>query len=365
MRVLIAVPSLDRHFGGPVVKVMALATALRQAGAQVSVVGASNEPMDGANTLPYSFRYHGTPWPRGLGQVRRAVREADIVHVVGFRDPVGTIAALSAARCGVAYLIEPAGMLRRRGRSALVKSVFDATLGRRVLARARRIVVTSELERREVTEFGVDPSRIAMRPNGVTAVESLPLRGGLRQRLGIPEGAPLVIAIGRIAEKKGLLPLVYSVAALPGVHVVIAGPSDADGTLEQLLAAREALGERNRIHLRPDGLWGDAKVQAYVDADICCLYSRHENFGQAALEAGSHGLPVVVSDRVGAAEFLGDGCVVVPIENPTALTATLGRLCTDAAERARIGAAARAAAERLSWNTVAAAQLSIYAEALA
>ena len=49
------------------------------------------------------------------------VAGADMVHVLGYRDPVGTMAASGAFQAGVPDVLEPCGMTRRRIRSMAVK----------------------------------------------------------------------------------------------------------------------------------------------------------------------------------------------------------------------------------------------------
>ena len=104
--------------------------------------------------------FHGTPIPASLGPLNRMVRKADVVHVVGFRDPVGTAAAWFANRAGGSpYVVEPAGMRRRRVRSVPLKRVFDDLVGDRVIGRAARVIATSSLEHDELIEDGVDAVR--------------------------------------------------------------------------------------------------------------------------------------------------------------------------------------------------------------
>ena len=44
---------------------------------------------------------------------------------------------------------------------------------------------------------------------------------------------------------------------------------------------------------------GNEKLSAFADADIFVLPSYHENFGMAAVEAMTAGLPIVISNKVG------------------------------------------------------------------
>ena len=361
MRVLITVPSLAREFGGPAFKARALARAL-EARHPVTLLGCAAAPVDGAVALKPVARFHGTPVPLDFGRIVSAVRAADVVQIVGYRDPVGTVAALAARRLRVPYLLEPSGMLKRRLRSVPLKRGFDATIGRSVVSGAGLLIATSALEAAELREDGIAGSRVVVRPNGITLEELSPLppRGVLRRSLGIPDDVPLVLALGRIARKKGLTTLVESLARVPRAHLVVAGPDDGDGALADVMGALDRLALHPRVHVMPDGLWGAAKAQALADSDLFCLFSMTENFGTAALEAAACGVCTVLSDRCGAAEFLADGAVVVPLADPDRLSDVLVRLCGDPAERAMVAAAGLRAAATLTWDAIADRQSKIY-----
>lgn len=362
MRILLTVPSLAPEFGGPTAVAHSLAHAFRAQSHDVTVVGVGESAVPGVVGLRQLGRFHGTPMTAALHRLPRLVRGADVVHVLGFRDPVGTGAALAARRFGVPYVFEPVGMHRQRLRSFRLKAWFDATIGRTVVNGASRVIASSSLEAEELTQDGVARGRIAVRPNGLdlAQVEPLPAPGGLRSALGLCAETPLVLALGRIARKKGLALLLRAVAGLPRAHLVIAGPDDRDGTLRDLLEARSRLRLESRVHILAQGLWGRAKVEALADADVFCLPSMTENFGIAALEAAACGTAVVVSDRCGVVEWLLDGAEVVPYGDVAALASALARLLADPIERGRLAAAGRGAARRLGWDRIAEDQLDLY-----
>ena len=360
-RILITIPALEREFGGPVVKARRLAEGLGSLGYEVTVAGVGDTP--GFTGLPQLFRFHGTPVPRRLGPLRDAVRWADAVHVIGYRDPVGTAAAIRARRLRKPYLLEPAGMHRRRLRSLLLKGTFDRLIGDRVLDAAAAVVATSRLEAGELEADGVPATRIRLRPNGVDVDELLPLppRGGMRRRLGIPADVSLVLSVGRITAKKGLLELVRAVAALDGAWAVIAGPDSGDGTLDRLLAERARLGLADRLTILPGGLWGPQKAEALADADAFCLPSATENFGNAVAEAAAVGMPVVLSNECGITEWLEPSATsVVARRDPSTLAAALRQMLT-APARAAAEAAAPGLRRVLDWSAVSAQEAAILA----
>ena len=225
MRIIVTVPSLDKSFGGPFGKAGGLLAALTALGHSVALVGAGDNAGDVG--LGQIGRFHATPVPRHVRPLLRVVRDADIVHVLGLRDPVGTIAALEARRRGVPVVLEPVGMHRRRLRSLFLKRVHDETLGRIVIRAAARVVASSHLEADAMVEdgspgTGLDPSERRTFRRYVAP----PQRGPLREELGIPASSPLVVTIARINAIKGLPVLVRALSELPDAWGLIAGPDE-------------------------------------------------------------------------------------------------------------------------------------------
>ena len=285
------------------------------------------------------------------------------MHIVGFRDPVGTAATIAARRAGIPYVLEPAGMHRARLRSVLTKRAHDSVLGRWIVSGARAMIATSNLEAEELRADGVEPSKVGVRANGVDVDALLPLppRGTFREAYGIPPDARLVVSLGRITRKKGLTDLVAAIQWVPGMHAAIVGPDDRDGALDKVLRARATYGLPDRVHVVPRGIWGAEKAQVFADADVFCLPSATENFGIAAAEAAAVGLPVVVSDECGVAEWLEpvSSQVIAPHD-----IAALSKALDGLTSRPEIRAAAEAGAPRLrrelSWIGLAQIQIAMY-----
>jgi glycosyltransferase involved in cell wall biosynthesis len=121
----------------------------------------------------------------------------------------------------------------------------------------------------------------------------------------------------------------------------------------------------SRVHLLPGGLWGEAKWQALRDAACFALPSRTENFGIAVAEAAAAGLPVVVSDRCGVAEYLSPGAtIVVPPSDIVGLALAIERAIDDESMRHAAMAWIPDLCRSLDWGVLVDRQLQIYEEAL-
>ena len=91
-------------------------------------------------------------------------------------------------------------------------------------------------------------------------------------------------------------------------------------------------------------LRGEDLAREYREADLFALTSIEEGLAFVVMEAMAAGLPVVVTDRVGA-DQVEDGVngFVIESRNPSALAQRIGELIQDADLRERLGAAAAAA----------------------
>jgi glycosyltransferase involved in cell wall biosynthesis len=244
-------------------------------------------------------------------------------------------------------------MYRPVARSVGAKRLYRFLVGRRLCERAARVIATSELERRQLLGEGLAPDRVAVRRNGIdlTPFAELPPRGRFRRDRGIASETRLILFLGRLAAVKSIPLLVRAFAALtpPSARLVIAGPHETPGDRQTLIDLTERLGVGSRV-LFTGALYGAAKVEALVDADVLVLPSQSESFGIAAAEAMACGTPVIVTDQCGIAPYVHDRAGLVVPHEAAAVTAALQRLLGDAALAARCRAQGPVAARALSWD---------------
>jgi glycosyltransferase involved in cell wall biosynthesis len=380
MRILFTVPAYApaHAFGGPIEVFTRLAEGLASRGHDVDVFTTSLTGLGGGRTMrsrvetlggvrvhqlatPVRFRWMGVTPTLPL-ELERAPRP-HVVHVFGFRDPIGTGAATWARARRVPYIFEGLGMVAPKHRKVALKRALDATVFRGVVRGARALIATSGAESREYVEAGAEEQRIAVRPNGFPDLLGEHERGKLRALLGVDDNAPVVLYVGRIAHGKGLELLVRATAELTGVHVAIVGPDGGHGVQHELLGLRERLGLAERVQL-VGPLRRDELPAVYADADVFVLPSSYENFGLVAGEAAAAGAAIVVTNRCGVAElFAQRGALVVPYAEAE-LRRALARLLSDQELRKRLGREAREVAAEWSWPRVVELQECIYRVAL-
>jgi glycosyltransferase involved in cell wall biosynthesis len=173
-------------------------------------------------------------------------------------------------------------------RSRWVKRILWP-LQRRVLVRADMLHATSEDELKEIRAQGFKAPVVVL-PNGI----DLPVLPSISRNRDTQTRTLLFLS--RIHPIKGIDQLLQAWVELQHTHplwrLVIAGKGEAVH-VEQVHALATALSVQ-RVEFRGP-LYGEAKAQAYSDADLFVLPTHSENFGLVVAEALAHGCPAVVS----------------------------------------------------------------------
>jgi glycosyltransferase involved in cell wall biosynthesis len=294
------------------------------------VLGGRRLPLP-AGLLPHDYPVDPAIW-RLLGE-----RSPDVVVATGWSTFASQAAVLWARAHRVPYLVASESHERppRAGWRRAVKRLVVP----RVLGPASGVLVTGSLAREHAVAYGADLDRVAVVANtvdvgafGARVDELRARRGELRARLRARADETLVLSVARLAPEKGLDTLAEAVARVAGARLAVAG----EGPLRPEL-------ERRGVALLGH-LDGDALLEAYAAADVFALVSRREPWGVVVNEAAAAGLPLVLSDRVGAAHDLlrpGENGELVPPDDAEAAAAALERLARDPALRERSGARSR------------------------
>ena len=181
---------------------------------------------------------------------------------------------------------------------------------------------------------------------------------------GIPDGAPLVLAVGRLIEQKDHATLLRAFARVherePSARLAILGWGPLE-TRTRALAA--SLGIDAAVTLA-----GRVEPRDWLDrADVFAHSSRWEGFGIVLLEAMLARLPVVATSVSAIPEIVVDGETgfLVPAGDDEALAARLLDVLSDRQLGARLGDAGRQRARaEFSVEKMANLTADVYAEAL-
>jgi glycosyltransferase involved in cell wall biosynthesis len=276
-------------------------------------------------------------------------REHFDVLVIGGWSLLATQLAIVWARThGVPYLLISENHFREP-RPRWVQTLKAAVLPRIVRPAAGHLV-TGTLSRQHQLRYGAKPETITIFPNtiNVQAVahgvdELRKKRVDIRRSLGVQDDAIVVSQVGRLIPFKAPGEAVEATArarssAARPLHLLFVGA----GPLEEDLAARAAELELDVTFAG----WrsGDALLETYAATDIFLLMSRRETWGIVVNEAAASGLPLILTNTVGAAADLlvpGENGELVRPGDVVGQAAAIARLANDDALRERYGRRSR------------------------
>ena len=167
--------------------------------------------------------------------------------------------------------------------------------------------------------------------------------------------SPSFLYVGRLKRYKGIALAIRALAAARSgrsdLTLDIAGSGDHRPELERLATAL-GLGDAVRFH----GFVTEAEKIALFRAAWANLFpSPKEGWGITVIEAAACGTPSIASDSPGLRDSVrhGETGYLVPHGDVEALAGRMLELAASPALVARLGAAARGFAERLTWERTA------------
>ena len=304
----------ELKFGGPPLKIHALAQGLRQHGHDVSVLTFFSEDPTRADATRYDgVHVQYLPWVgRGLRQwptdrrlITQAVAAADVVHIYGLYNSLTPLAARAAAQAGKPCVLEPLGGYLPRGRNQWVKRLYHRAFTHRIARQARVVIATSPQEFKELEPLGMPP-KLVLRRNGidVETFAKLPSADIFRSKLGIPADRRVVLFLGRLSPVKNLEQFLEAFAQVRPANTTLAlvGPAEPDYDT-RLRALAQRLGITGDVAF-VGALYDEEKLSALAAADLFVMPSLIESYGNAVAEAVAAGLPVLLTDTCGIAPAL-------------------------------------------------------------
>lgn len=229
---------------------------------------------------------------------------------------------------------------------------------RRLYERVDAVVVHSEHGAQRLRgELAIDPAKVHVIPHGafdhfVRAPAPRPLPPELA---AVPRERPVVLCFGLLRPYKGIDVLLEAWRGIDDAELWVVGLPKMD-----LAPLRAAAPPNVRFVSR---FVADDEIPAFFSrADLVVLPYREIDQSGVLFTALAFGAPLLLSAVGGFPEVAATGAAeLVPPGDAPALHAALARLLDDPGERARLAAAARAAADGpYSWDGVAERTLALY-----
>ncbi|MBU2488628.1 MAG: glycosyltransferase family 4 protein [Proteobacteria bacterium] len=302
----------------------------------------------------YAFTLAALPTARSLA------READVVHTMTYNGAFPAWAAARATgRPSVLTVHEVVGprwplAVENRAKAAVLARLENLILALPFSAWA----VNSQSALSDLAARGVPKSRIHFAYPGVDTDLFNPgaqdHRGRVRQELGIPESAFLVLYFGRPGAVKGVETLIRAAPgvarAVPNARMLLIlaqDPKTGRARAEALAAVHPGL-----VRIL-DPVPRERLAQIVGAADCVAVPSINEGFGFSLAEACAVGVPVAASDAGSIPEVVSGPHALARPNDP----ADLARAIADVHQ----GRVSRAPAREFSWDAYVQSHEKLYA----
>ncbi|MEU1377281.1 glycosyltransferase [Streptomyces triculaminicus] len=242
------------------------------------------------------------------------------------------------------------------------KSARDAGIERKLMDRADVVVGVGPLLTREAERLASSGDHVPGSHQLIPGVkiEELVQRAPHEGRLNL-------LVMGRTDDPlKGVNDALRAVKQMNelgfDVHLTIRGanPESFDKAVKQA----QALGGAQNVTVKPFSKQPEDLKKDIIAADAVIMPSKHEGFGLVATEAAGHGVPILVNQESGAAEFLGDAaridprigrpCIVPepddPLQRPGTWAKAFQELKADLPQRRENAKELREALKAYSWD---------------
>ena len=228
-----------------------------------------------------------------------------------------------------------------------VRYLYDQ-IDLRLLKHYDLVLMVSDTMREIISRYGVDPQRMMWIRN---AIDSKYFRrsgapdAAFRAELGIPPGATVVGAVGRLNGEKDYPNMLRAAQILlkqrPDLYFVIAGKGELEPELKALAVE---LGIAQRVIFM--GHFHDVR-KVFELMDLYVLSSTREGLPNTVLEAMAMGVPIVSTDVDGVKEAVSDQreAFLVPAQDSGKLAEGIARMLDDRELRERLARDARAKVE--------------------
>jgi glycosyltransferase involved in cell wall biosynthesis len=243
-------------------------------------------------------------WLNKNHALRRAIRDADLLHLNGHWRWENYFIARVCVVEKKPYILQPRGMLWLGHRKIWLKKVFQRFVGKYVIRHASRVIALSKFELSHWEGYGFPNDQIEVLPNGVLGV-------GESKKDQAPEDLPLAphgyfLYLGRLESRKNLVFLIqcfYSYRRRGGkAELWLVGPAERnyDAVLRDAILR---MGMTAHVRLLPP-VFTEGKKAILAGALALVYPAIEEPFGRVPFEALEAGCRPIVPRRSGSAEYI-------------------------------------------------------------
>ena len=361
MKILQVIPYFTPKRGGDVNVVYNLSKHLAERGHEVTIFTTDFEfdkgyiqSLDGVRVVPFHCIANIGMMlisPKMKKQLKKEIRDFDIIHMHNFRSYQNVVAHHYAQKCNIPYILQAHGSVLPFFQKQRRKKIFDLFFGYKILRDASKVIALTKTEAEQYKKMGVDENKIEIVPNGIDLSEydNLPKRGEFRRKYLIKDEEKIVLFVGRLHKSKGIDLLVKTFADvskdLNNVRLVLVGPDD--GYLPALEELIKTLKVDNKV-VFTGFVSNEEKMAAFVDADVFVTPS-FSGFPVTFLEACACGMSIITTNNGDELDWIDDKVGYVVGYNKDQLRDAIFKVLSEEGLKRRFGEEGRRLVRGKFW----------------
>lgn len=362
-RILQIIPSLDRAGAEKQLALLVAHLPREEFDVQVCALTRGGELAADLERAGIPLTILGKRWkadPTCYWKLRKLVAKVkpDIIHTWMFTP--GVYGRVAGRQLGVPHLIHSERCADQW------KSNWQWAFDRRLATHTDRIIANSDGVRDFGVEHGIPADKFVVIPNGIApAMASDVTKAELLKELGIPQGVPLIGAVGRLWPQKRVRDLIWVMELVhiirPDVHLLIIGDGPERHALERYVRTIEGTSYMHFLGHRSD------VPRILPHLDIFWQGSAYEGMPNAVMEAMAAGVPVIATNIPGTRDLVvpGETGFLYPIRGRKEFCRKTDELLADPSTARKLGAAGQQRIlEHFPLAPMIAAHAQLYREAL-
>ena len=252
-----------------------------------------------SNKLAWKYKRY---LPIGMKScIKRNITNFNLVIIVETRHTSALLSYYYCRKYNVPYIFTALGSLPRRSEG--IKTTYDRFFVYPMIRNAGALLAQTEHEKDVYKQFKATDEKIVLLPLPIDVSKycNLPPSGAFRHKYRIPDNRKLLVFLGRFHESKGFdyLLILFANCYRKDKHLMLVIAGRDDGYLQGIKRLVADFQLEESVLLIKEGLYGEDKINAYIDADMFIITSKiFEETSMASLEACACFTPVAVSEKI-------------------------------------------------------------------
>lgn len=326
------------------------------------------DDIDNLTMVPIEYKFNLALFiysPKMNEWLRKNIRNYDIIHLHELRSYQNNIIIGYAKKYNIPYILQPHASTPKHVNKSVIKNVYDAMYGNRIMQNATTTIAVSEEEAYYDRQMKARDVQVIYNGMNLEDYENMPEKGSFKSKSGI--NSPYILYLGRLDKLKGINHVIEAFSLLDDTYdeykLVIAGKiTDYKNELDEIIR-RENLEDKVVF---TGFVEEEDKISIYQDAELFVNPVKYMGgVSITVFESILSGTPVIVTPESGELVSKIDAGTVIEYGDVNSLKDEIVRSLRDKElTDKQLSNGQKYIRENLDWETVSRKILKIYTDAV-